>query len=176
MCKLERNHRANSTLFHINFLPLNVGIKPAQYEIPGKPNQSFNKSDQLPHRPFVLCTAKEFNTDHFTLNSSCGVDKLSSTDIMKTINTAKVCHSCAYGHAVAFHCTSKICTKGCTHDGFPLHGAACKHSDEAPSFTVSKLGSNKSIPLVESIDTGSSTIGIQYDLGSQLSLISKSAL
>ena len=71
---------------------------------------------------------------------------------------------------------SKVCSKGCLHNGHPLHHAACKHINKAPSFIVSKLGNNKSIPLVESIDTGSSSIGIQYDLGSQISLISKSAL
>ena len=44
----------------------------------------------------------------------------------------------------------------------------CMHSNHTPSFTVSKLGSDRSIPLVESVDTGSSSIGIQYDLDSQL--------
>ena len=58
----------------------------------------------------------------------------------------------------------------------PYTHAACKHDDKAPSFIVTKLGNNKSIPLVESMDTGSSSISIQYDLGSQISLISKSAL
>ena len=65
---------------------------------------------------------------------------------------------------------------GCVHNGVPLNQHVCIHSDHTPSFTVSKLGSNRSIPLVESVDTGSSSISIQYDLGSQLSLISKSAL
>ena len=57
-----------------------------------------------------------------------------------------------------------------------MNRAACKHSNEAPSYTVSILGSNKSIPLVETHCFGSPSIGIQNDTGCQLSLISKSAL
>ena len=64
----------------------------------------------------------------------------------------------------------------CEHDGVPLNQHACMHSNHTPSITISKLGSNRFIPLVESVDTGSSSIGIQYDLGSQLSLISSSTL
>ena len=64
--------------------------------------------------------------------------------------------------------------KGCLHTEYPLHHAACKHNNQAPSFT--KLGSNKSIPLVESIDIDSSSLCIQYYLGSQMSLIYKSTL
>ena len=41
---------------------------------------------------------------------------------------------------------------------------------------MSKVGSNKSIPLVENIYFGSTPVGIQYDTGCQLSLISRSAL
>ena len=73
-------------------------------------------------------------------------------------------------------CIQLVCPMGCEHDGAPLHQHACMHSNHTPSFTISKLGSNKSIPLVDSVDTGSSSIGIQYDLGSQLSLISRSTL
>ena len=35
MYKLEKNYRANPTLIDVNFLPLQVGIKPVQYEAPG---------------------------------------------------------------------------------------------------------------------------------------------
>ena len=41
---------------------------------------------------------------------------------------------------------------------------------------MSKVGSNKSIPLVENIPVGAVSLGIQYDTGCQLSLISQSAL
>jgi len=41
---------------------------------------------------------------------------------------------------------------------------------------VSKVSINRSVPLVEKITVGKSNIGIQYDTGCQLSLISKSAL
>ena len=87
--------------------------------------------------------------------------------MIKTMDDARVCPSCCCNHQIDFHCkptfldsSNRICSKNCTRN-------ACKH-DEAPSFTVSKLGSNKSIPLVESIDKDSSSFGIQYDLGSQM--------
>ena len=51
---------------------------------------------------------------------------------------------------------------------YPLQHACFKHNDKALTFTVSKLQSHKSIPLVESKDIGSSTVGIQYDSGCQL--------
>ena len=71
---------------------------------------------------------------------------------------------------------SVVCEIGCKLNGLPVNKFACMHNDQTPTFTVSKLGSNKSIPLVESIDTDTSSLGIHYDLGSQISLISKSAL
>ena len=78
---------SNPSLFNVDFSLLNVGIKPVQYEFPGKPNQTFNRlpnqsshQPHLPHRPCVLCTTKGFNTNHFTLNNRCGVAKLSSTE------------------------------------------------------------------------------------------------
>ena len=58
----------------------------------------------------------------------------------------------------------------------PLHRRACKHKDQAPSITVSKVSTNKSVPLVENIPIGNTHIGIQYNTGCQLSLISQSAL
>ena len=50
------------------------------------------------------------------------------------------------------------------------------HNNQAPTFSVSKVGSDKSIPLVENVPLGSFSLGIQYDTGCQLSLISQSAL
>ena len=109
--------------------------------------------------------------------------KFISPDILQIISDTKACSSCANVHEPSFQCkltyhkcASKVCPMGCEHDGVPLNQHACINGDHTPSFTVSKLGSNRSIPLVESVDTGSSSIGIQYDLGSQLSLISRSTL
>ena len=62
------------------------------------------------------------------------------------------------------------------HDGIPVHRCACMHSNQAPTVSISKVGSDRSIPLVENIPLGSSSLGIQYDTGCQLSLISQSAL
>ena len=52
----------------------------------------------------------------------------------------------------------------------------CKHSDQAPSITVSKVSFDKCVPLVKTLNIFSKSIGIQYDSGCQLSLISKSSL
>ncbi len=71
---------------------------------------------------------------------------------------------------------SKVCTKGCTHGGSPIHHKACMHNNQAPFVTVGKVDVNKSVPLVEDIQVGKVTLGVQYDTGCQLSLISKSAL
>ena len=50
------------------------------------------------------------------------------------------------------------------------------YSNQTPTVSVSKVGSNRSIPLVENIPLGAFSLGIQYDTGCQLSLISQSAL
>ena len=70
-----------------------------------------------------------------------------------------------------------MCPKGCKHDGFPVHCHACIHSNQAPTVSVSKVGASKrSILLVENIPMGAFSLGIQYNTGCQLSLISQSAL
>ena len=50
------------------------------------------------------------------------------------------------------------------------------HNNHTPTVSVSKVCSDKSIPLVENVLVGNVSIGIQYDTGCQLSLISQSAL
>ena len=146
------------------------------------PHQS-HRSNSKPMRPCSLCTYKNFDASHYTLSKECGVRKLSSADIIKIMDITRSCPSCGNGHAISFQCRttfdnneSRFCTKGCKHNGYPLHYAACKHHDETPSYTVSKVGSDRSIPLVENIYLGSTSVGIQYDTGCQLSLISRSAL
>ena len=59
------------------------------------------------------------------------------------------------------------------HDSLPLHGRACMHSNQAPTVSISKVGSNRSIPLVENIPLVTSSLRIQYDTGCELSLISQ---
>ena len=75
-----------------------------------------------------------------------------------------------------FKGTSKVCTKGCKLNRIPIHQAVCKHSDKVRSVLVSKVVSDRSIHMVENLPLGVLTLGIQYDTGCQLSLISKSAL
>jgi len=50
------------------------------------------------------------------------------------------------------------------------------HSNQAHFVTVPKVSANQSVPLVETSNLGGTKIGIQYDTGCQLSLISRSAL
>ena len=99
------------------------------------------------------------------------------------MDDARVCPSCCCKHGRDFKCnpfikdeSSRICTKKCSHNNRPLNRFACKHNDEAPTVSVSKVGSERSIPLLENLDLGHLSLGIQYDTGCQLSLISKSVL
>ena len=62
------------------------------------------------------------------------------------------------------------------HGGSPVHHRACMHNNQAPFITVAKVGMNKSVALVEDIQVGKITLGIQYDTGCQLSIISRSTL
>ena len=103
-----------------------------------------------------MCTAKEFQSDHYPLNRECGVGKLGSPDILKTISDHNLCPTCTYPNHPTYQCkqtfyngNSKVCSKGCKHDGVPVHIRACMHSNQTPTFTVSKVGSDKSVPLVE---------------------------
>ena len=50
------------------------------------------------------------------------------------------------------------------------------HNNQAPFISISKVSANRSVPLVETILLDNTPIGIQYDTGCQLSLISRSAL
>ena len=120
---------------------------------------------------------------HYPLSSNCGVRKLCSEDIIKTLDDARVCVSCGCRHHVCYQCKttftdskSKMCSKNCTHNGLPLNSNACKHTDKGANVSVSKVGSDRSIPLVENLIFGFLLLGIQYDTGCQLSLISKSTL
>ena len=72
--------------------------------------------------------------------------------------------------------TNRTCSKNCTHNGYPLNRYACSHNDEAATVSVSKIGSDRSILLVENLALGHLSLGIQYDTGCQLSLISRSVL
>ena len=59
---------------------------------------------------------------------------------------------------------------------FPVNPAACKHNDKVQSVSVSKVVSDRSIPLVENFPLCALTMEIQYDTGCQLNFISKSVL
>ena len=125
-------------------------------------NNPRSKSYSKPFRPCSLCTYKNFDATHYALSKECGVRKLSSADIIKILDITRSCPSCGNGHSIAIQCRStfgnnqsRFCTKGCKHNGYPLHFAACKHNDEAPSCTISVNKVNatgdaeRSIPLVE---------------------------
>ena len=101
--KVEQNYRANPSLFDLDFLPLNLGIKPVLYGTPGGQHQTSHRpSPKTNHqqltRPCVLCSAQGFESNHFANNFACEVAKLSSPDILKLISSSKVCPSCSYLH------------------------------------------------------------------------------
>ena len=112
-------------------------------------------------------------TKLFALNEQCGVNKLSSAEIIKILDITRSCPTCGRVHFTDRPCKtviqgkSRICTKGCKHNGYPLHYAACKHHDEASSCTVSvkRTGATddaeRSIPLIETVHIGDIPIGIQ---------------
>ena len=134
-------------------------------------------------RPCSLCTIKGFQDDHFALSRRCGATKLSAPDILKIITDNHLCPTCTLAHDPIYKChttykdgRSKICTKGCMHRGSPVHHRACMHNNQAPFVTAAKVNVNKSVPLVEDVQVGKITLGVQYDTGCQLSIISKSAL
>ena len=130
-----------------------------------------------PPKSCSLCTYKKFDDLHFTLSDKCWIKKLSSQEILSTIDASRSCPSCCCQYSFNSY-TADLLTRTALLKlvEIPYTMLLVNTTYEASSFTVSKLGSNKSTPLVESIDTASSSIGIQYDLGCQLSLISKSAL
>ena len=185
--KLEKNYRTNPSRFDLNFSPLNVGIKPVWYGSPG-----YNSKTPL-GRPLAPPlknppSLHPLYLQGIQIQSLCPqlqmwVAKLSSPNILKIISDTKVCPSCTHVHDPSYKCkltffnsASKVCPKGCKHDGFPLYRHACMHSNQTPSVFVSKVASDRSIPLVETIPMGAFTMGIQYDTGCQLSLISLLAL
>ena len=185
--ELARNYRSNPDLYDAIHTTPSVGVKPVRHGPPivknKPPNQPQNNSNIRPRRPCTLCSRKGFRNDHFPLNQHCAVAKLSSKTILQLISDHHVCPTCTHSHGPNFKCklvfysgASKVCPKGCKHKGIPVHRKACMHSDQTPPSTASKMSTNRSIPLVEKLPMGTSSLGIQYDTGSQLSLISQSAL
>ena len=142
----------------------------------------WNNQDR-PRRHCPLCSIKGLESDHYPSNWKCRVKKLSSAEIIKTVDNTRVCPSCCCNHQMDFHCkptfrdgTSRICAKKCSHNGYPLICFACKHNDETPTVSISTVGSERSIPLVENITLGHQSLGIQYNTGRQLRVISRSVL
>ena len=153
-------------------------IKPVRVDQNFKRNSyTETPSNNIYHKPCGLCSSNESEAQHYPLSNKCGVRKLSSQEILKVMDASRSCPPCGFSHYVNSTWRStyqdgflKACPKDCQHNGYPLNRAACKH------ITVYKVGSNKSIPLVETLYFGSTSVCIQYDAGCQLSLISKSAL
>ena len=99
---------------------------------------------------------------------------------MKRVNA---CFTCGFQHSSNADCkstfpngNSKACRKGCLHDETPVNLAICKHTDEPLSVTVSKVGSNKAIPMMDILTIKFLLRNVQYNTGCQISLITTSAL
>ena len=126
---------------------------------------------------------KHFENRLWQFSFECGVKRLFSSQIIQLLSKSGSCPRCGTSHPSRGTCDStfsngstKICRKGCLHDGIPLNHAACKHNSKTPSTTISKLGSDKSIPMVETVMVNSAYLDIQYDTGCQLSLVNLTAL
>ena len=134
--------------FDNSFIPVNFGVKQVHVNNQTRPEYHFNALIRnTPHKPCSLCSYKGFEDQHYPLSKRCGVKKLSYQEILKIIDATRSCPTCALAHFINYTCvstwqdgTSKSCSKGCIHNGHPLNYAACKHSDERPSITVSKVG------------------------------------
>ena len=184
--ELKGNYQDNPYLYDLEFSPARVGVKatrPEPLKSSSKPLYSPTTPKNRVYRPCSLCMIKGFQDDHFALSRVCGAAKLSAPDILKIITDNHLCPTCTLTHDPNYKCPttykdgrSKICTKGCLHGGSPVHHKACMHNNQAPFVTVAKVDVNKSVPLVEDIQVDEVTLGVQYDTGCQLSLISKSAL
>ena len=184
--KLKKSYQSNPSLYDLDSTPSSIGVKLVRYGPPNsksKPHHSIGDFNEPPRRPCSLCTIKGFQADHYPLNMHCGVAELSSPDILKLISDYHLCPSCTQAHDPAYKCKltyrngdSKVCSKGCLMDAFPVHRRACMNNYQALSVTVSQVSMGRSIPLVKNILMGELVMGIQYDTGCQLSLISHSTL
>jgi len=157
--ELAKNYRSNPDLYDSEYATPSLGVKPVRHGSPKTspilPSLPQTNPNITPKRPCTLCSEKGFENNHFPLNRHCGVAKLSSKDILKLIDKLQACSTCTHTHEPTYKCRttfhsrgSKVCTTGCLHNGLPLHRRACKHKDQAPSITVSKVSTNKSVPLV----------------------------
>ena len=145
-------------LFEVDSSPMNVGIKPVRYETTKKQdrNSYLPAGNNGSHRPCPLCVIKGFESDHYPLSLRCGVKVLSSKEIIKTMDDAKVCPTCCCKHRSDYNCStnyrngdSRICSKKCSHNSHPLNHYACKHNDEAPTVSVSNPGTQRAEVLDE---------------------------
>ena len=148
--ELAKNYRSNPDLYDAVHTTPSVGVKPVRHGSPiitnKPPHQPQNHSNIRPRRPCTLCSGKGFENNHLPLTPACEAAKLSSKDILKLIDDLHACPTCTHTHEPTFKCRltlfngkSKVCNTGCLHNGFPLHRRACKHKDQAPSVTVSKV-------------------------------------
>ena len=90
---LNNSYKANPMLFDVGLSPRNIRVKPVKYEVSKKQERNLylcagNNKDR-PHRPCPLCTIKGFESDHYPLSWNCGVKKLCSKEIIKTIDEAE---------------------------------------------------------------------------------------
>ena len=184
--KLEKNYRSTPYLYDLDLALSNIGVKVVRQGT-SKPNPPPpNSSDPQrfrPPKPCAMCTIMGFEANHFSLSKHCGSGKLSSPEIFKLISNNNLCFTCTQAHGNSYKCkltltngTSRVCTKGCLQHGVPVNRRACMHSNQAHFVTIPKVSANQSVPLVETLNLGGTKIGIQYDTGCQLSLISRSAL
>ena len=173
--ELEKNYRSTPFLYDLDLTPSSVGInvvRPAASKPKPQPQNPSDQPRNHPPKPCALCLAMGFEDNHFSLTRFWGAGKLSSPEILTLIADNHLCFTCTQAHGKNYKCkptffngTLKACPKGCREKGIPVNRRACMHNNQAPFISVSKVSTNKSVPLVETILLGNTPIGIQYDTG-----------
>ena len=95
---LNSSFKANPLLFDEGLSRMNVEMKPVRYEIPKKQERNSSMPAWINQdktcRSCPLCSVKGFELANYPLSWKCVVKKLSSVEIIKTMDDARVCPSC----------------------------------------------------------------------------------
>ena len=125
-----------------------VEIRPVRAQQNGFNSVTSRNSFQC--KPCISCSSKGFDDWHYLLGKYCGITKLSSKEILQVMKRVNACFTCGFQHSSnsATPPSQMESLKLLLHDRVPVNLAICKHNDDLPSVTISKVGSNKTIPIM----------------------------
>ena len=174
-----------ANLYDVDYPPTCIRVNPVRYGPPAAnikpPRHSSNPLAKPPRQPCILFTVKGSHTDHYHLTTAGSPNEVLPTSLNSSLITtfALAAPTIMTQPSNANYSSTTgppRCVPGCKHDGFQVQHKACMHSNQIPAVTVSKIGSDRSIPLVENVPMGEFSLGIQYDTDCQINLIPLSAL